>query len=134
MIANGGNGIVTADGKGHTDDPQVKEAVVKALTYITTAYKEGYVPPGALSWSDVDDNNAFHAKQIIMDLDGSISTELSLYHKKEQYDDIVTLGLPLDNAGRPVPAQLSVGGAIIPKQAKNVAVAKDFIRYVIEPT
>jgi len=24
MIANGGNGIVTPDGKGHTDDPQVK--------------------------------------------------------------------------------------------------------------
>jgi len=33
--------------------------------------KEGYVPPGALSWNDADDNNAFHAKQIIMDLDGT---------------------------------------------------------------
>src|SRR5690348_6521576 len=39
MIANGGNGIVTPDGKGHTDDPQVKEAVIKSLTYITTAFK-----------------------------------------------------------------------------------------------
>jgi hypothetical protein len=28
--------------------------VIKSLTYITTSYKEGYVPPGALSWSDAE--------------------------------------------------------------------------------
>jgi multiple sugar transport system substrate-binding protein len=133
LMAYGGAGIVTRDGAPHLDDPQVKEATIRALTYITTAYKEGYVPPGALSWNDADDNNAFHAKQVIMDLDGTISTEISLYHKKEEYDDIVTLGLPLDDAGKPIPSQLGVGGAFIPKGAKNVEVAKDFIKYVIQP-
>jgi len=133
LIAYGGNGIVTPDGAAHFDDPQVKEAVVKAITYITTAYKEGYVPPGALSWNDADDNNAFHAKQIMMNLDGTISIELALYHKKEQYDDIITLGLPLDNAGKPIASQLGVGGAFIPKGAKNVDVAKDFLKFMIQP-
>jgi multiple sugar transport system substrate-binding protein len=133
MIANGGNGIVTSDGKGHTDDPQVKEAVIKSLTYITTAFKEGYVPPGALSWSDADDNNAFHAKQMLMDLDGTISTEVALFHKKEEYDDIVTMSLPLDNAGKPMSAELGVTGAFIAKGAKNVDVAKEFLKYVIQP-
>jgi multiple sugar transport system substrate-binding protein len=133
MIANGGNGIVTPDGKGHTDDPQVKEAVIKALTYITTAFKEGYVPPGALSWSDADDNNAFHAKQMLMDLDGTISTEVALFHKKEEYNDIVTMDLGLDNFGKPMRAQLGVTGAFIAKGAKNVDVAKDFLKYVIQP-
>jgi multiple sugar transport system substrate-binding protein len=133
LIAYGGNGIVSKDGVPHLDDPQVKEAVTKAVTYITTAYKGGYVPPGALSWSDADDNNAFHAKQIVMDLDGTISTEVALYHNKEEYNDIVTMGLPLDNAGKQIPAQLYVGGAFIPKGAQNVEVAKDFIKYVIQP-
>jgi len=133
LIAYGGNNIVTKDGAAHLDDPQVKEAVIKAITYITTAFKEGYVPPGALSWSDADDNNAFHAKQILMDLDGTISTEVALYHKKEEYDDIVTMGLPLDNSGKPIPAELGVGGAFIAKGAKNVEVAKDFIKFVIQP-
>ena len=133
LIAYGGKGIVTDDGRPHLDDPQVKEAVIKALTYITTAYKEGYVPPGALSWNDADDNNAFHAKQIIMDLDGTISTELTLYHKKEEYNDIVTMGLPLDNAGRQIPSQLGLIGSFIPKGAKNVEVAKDFLKYAIQP-
>jgi multiple sugar transport system substrate-binding protein len=133
LIAYGGNGIVTQDGKPHLDDPQVKEAVIKALIYITTAFKEGYVPPGALSWNDADDNNAFHAKQIMMSLDGTISTEVALYHKKEEYDDVVTMGLPLDNAGKEIPAQLGVGGAFVPKGAKNVDVAKDFLKYLIQP-
>jgi multiple sugar transport system substrate-binding protein len=122
-----------ADGKPHLDYPQVKEAVIRVLTYITTAYKDGYVPPGALSWNDADDNNAFHAKQMIMYLDGTISPEVALYHKKEEYDDIVTMGLPLDNAGKQIPAQLGVQGPFIPKGAKNVEVAKDFIKYLIQP-
>jgi multiple sugar transport system substrate-binding protein len=133
LCAYGGNGIVSEDGKPHLDDPQVKEAVVKALTYITTAYKEGYVPPGALSWSDADDNNAFHAKQTIMNLDGSLSTELALIHKKEEYDDMVTMGLPNDDAGKPIVSQLGVIGSFVPKGAKNVEVAKDFLKYVIQP-
>jgi multiple sugar transport system substrate-binding protein len=133
LIANGGNGIVTPDGAAHLDDPQVKDAVIRSLTYITTAYKEGYVPPGALSWNDADDNNAFHAKQILMALDGTISIELALAQKKEEYDDIVTMGLPNDNAGKPIPAQLGVIGAFVPKGAKNLELAKDFLKYVIQP-
>ena len=133
LIANGGYGIVTKDGRPQLDDPQVKEAVVKSLTYITTAYKEGYVPPGAISWSDADDNNAFHGKQIIMDLDGTISTELSLHNKKELYDDIVTMSVPLDNAGKPMPSPLGIFGCFIPKGAKNIEVAKDFLKYLIQP-
>src|SRR5262249_32552723 len=133
LNAYGGNAIVTQDGVPHLDDPAVKEAVVKAITYISTAYKEGYVPPGALSWNDADDNNAFHAKQIIMALDGTISIELALYHKKELYNDIVTLGLPLDNFGKQMPAHLGVSGAFIPKGARNVEVGKDFLKYLIQP-
>ncbi|HXP74928.1 MAG TPA: ABC transporter substrate-binding protein [Stellaceae bacterium] len=133
LIANGGGGIITKDGQPHLDDPQVKEAVIKTLTYLTTAYKDGYVPPGAVSWNDADDNNAFHAKQFVMDLDGTISTEVALIHDKEQYDDMVTLGLPLDNAGKPLPEQILVEGAVVPKGAKNLDVAKEFLKYAIRP-
>ena len=64
-----------AAAKMKADDPKVKEAVIKALIYPTTAYKEKFVPPSAINWNDADDNNAFHAKTIVMDLDGTISTE-----------------------------------------------------------
>jgi multiple sugar transport system substrate-binding protein len=133
LAAYGGLDIVTPDGRPHLDDPAVKEAVIKTITYITTAFKEGYVPPGALDWSDADDNNAFHAKQIVMDLDGTISTELAMYHDQEKYNDVVTLGLPNDNLGKPIPSPLNVSGAFVPKGAKSVEVAKEFVRYVVQP-
>jgi multiple sugar transport system substrate-binding protein len=133
LIAYGGQNIVTKDGKLHLDDPQVKEAVIKALTYPTTAYKEGFVPPSAINWNDADDNNAFHAKTIVMDLDGSISTEVAIFNQKEEYDDIVTMGLPLSNAGEPVPSQARTTCGMIPKGAKNVTVAKEFLKYLIQP-
>ena len=133
LIANGGRDIVTKDGKLHLDDPKVREAAIKALTYPATAYKEGFVPPSAINWNDADDNNAFHAKTIVMDLDGTISTEVAIFNKKEDYDDIVTMGLALSNDGKPVPSSAGVGCGLVPKGAKNVAVAKDFLKYLIQP-
>jgi len=133
LIAYGGGGIVTKDGKLHLDDPKVRQAAIKAIAYPTTAYKEGYVPPSAINWNDADDNNAFHSKQIAMDLDGTISTEVAIIADKQAYDDIVTMTLPLDNDGKPVPAQGGNLFGLIPKGAENVAVAKDFLKYLIQP-
>jgi multiple sugar transport system substrate-binding protein len=133
LIAYGGQEIVAKDGKVHLDDPKVREAAIKALTYPTTAYKEGFVPPGAINWNDADDNNAFHAKQIVMDLDGTISTEVAVIHNEQDYRDIVTMGLPLSNDGKPVPSQAPSFCGMIPKGAKNVEVAKDFLQYLTQP-
>jgi multiple sugar transport system substrate-binding protein len=134
LIAYGGQGIVSQDGKLHLDDPVVREAVIKAMTYPATAYKEGFVPPGAINWNDADDNNAFHAKQIVMDLDGTLSTEVAIIKNQQDYNDIVTMGLPLSNDGKPVPSQAINACGLIPKGAKNVEVAKDFLKYFIQPT
>jgi len=133
LIAYGGKDLVTKDGKLHLDDPKVRAAVIKALEYPTTAYKEGFVPSGAINWNDSDDNNAFHAKQIVMDLDGTISTEVAIIKDEKDYNDIVVMGLPLGNDGERVPAQVTNAGGMIPKGAKNIEVAKDFLKYLIQP-
>ena len=98
LIAYGGQNVVGRDGKLNLNDPMVREAAMKAITYPTTAYKQGFVPPSAINWNDADDNNAFHAKTIVMDLDGSISTEVAIIKKKDEYDDVVTGGWPTTTA------------------------------------
>ena len=133
LIAHGGKDLVTPDGELHTNNPQVRAAAVSAIKQLTTPFKDGYVPPSCVNWNDADDNNAFHSKLMVMDFDGSISTEIAVYEKKELYDDIVTLGLPLGNDGKPLPNQLALVGPVIPKGAKNVEVAKEFIKYIIQP-
>jgi multiple sugar transport system substrate-binding protein len=134
MIANGGIDLVTEDGKLHTNEPHVREAAIRSVTWLSDAYQQGYVPPEALSWTDADDNNSFHEKVMVMDFDGSISTELAMIKdKKAYYEDMVTVGLPLGNDGKPMPAQVGAGGLFIPKAAKNIEVAKDVMRYFLRP-
>jgi multiple sugar transport system substrate-binding protein len=133
LIAHGGKDLVTPDGRLHTNDPQVRAAAVKAIEQLTGPFKDGYVPPSCVNWNDADDNNAFHSKLMVMDFDGTISTEIAVYDKKELYDDIVTRGLPQGNDGKQLPSQVALIGPVIPKGAKNVAVAKEFIKYAVQP-
>jgi multiple sugar transport system substrate-binding protein len=127
-----GGTLVSPDGKLQSSDPKVREAAIKAILKLTTPFKDGYVPPGVVNWNDADDNNAFHSKLMVMDFDGTISTEVALFKKKELYDDILTMGLPLDNDGKEIPGQIACFGPLIPKGAKNVAAAKDFVKYELQ--
>ncbi len=134
LIAHGGIGLVTPDGRLHSDDPQIREAALKALTYLGDIYKGGYVPPGTLSWNDADDNNAYHSKLVVMDLDGTLSTEVAMIHDKQAYyHEMVVHELPRSNDGKPIPAVAPVNLAFVPEGAKNVEVAKDFLKYLIQP-
>src|SRR5262245_14402349 len=138
LVAHGGQDIVTRDGKLHLDDPKVKQAAIKATAYLGGAYRDGYVPPSAINWNDADDNNAFHAKLMVMDVDGTLSTEVALKEKypEKYYSEIVTHGAPgypNDNAGKPVPSIVGYTNGLIPKGAKNVPVAKEFLKYFIQP-
>ena len=133
LIANGGKDLITPDGRLHADDPQVREAVIKTLTRFAKLFKDGYVPPGVVNWNDQDNNNSFHSKEIVLCFNGSLSIELAQIEKKELYEDQFTRGLPLGNDGKPLPAQIGEFGLVIPKDAPNVLVAKEFLKYAIEP-
>ncbi len=135
VIAYGGEHIVTPDGRLNSDDPKVKEAVLKALTKVSSLFRDGFIPPSAVNWNDSDNNNAFHAQLIVMDHDGTLSTEIAMLKdsKDAYYHDVVTMGLPLSNEGEKLPAVFAVNSVMIPTGAKNVEVAKDFAKFLIEP-
>jgi multiple sugar transport system substrate-binding protein len=133
LTAYGGQDIVTADGRVHTDDPKIRDAAVRALTKLTSAYKEGFVPPEVTNWTDTDAWAAFAARRFAMFFGWGLGVELAVRHNKAEYDDIVTRGPPLDNDGEELPSELLTTAPIIPKAAKSVAVAKDFLKYAIQP-
>jgi multiple sugar transport system substrate-binding protein len=113
----------------------VREAAIKSVEFMTNLYKDGFVPLEALSWNDADDNNAYHEKLFVMDFDGTLSPELAWKgHEKEYYHEMRVLGLPLMNDGKTqMPCQVGAGGGFIPKGAKNIEVAKDFMKFFIQP-
>jgi multiple sugar transport system substrate-binding protein len=133
LLAYGGE-IVTPDGKLHTNDPKVRQAAIDALTALTTPYKKGFVPPGAINWGDPDNNSAFYAKQIVMTPNASLSIAVAVAEHRDEYlHQIVTQPLPLGPDGKPVTSLVSVKLAFIPAGAKHIATAKSFMTYFIQP-
>ena len=129
-----GKDIVTTDGKLHLDDPKIKEAVIKALDLPDDRLPRKVTYRRAPSIGTTPTTTTpLISKLIVMDIDGTISTEVAIIKNKEDYDDIVTMGMPLSNDGKPIASQLTVVNALIPTGAKNVAVAKDFLKYFIQP-
>src|SRR5262245_44743934 len=134
LVSYGGAGIVTPDGKLNIDDGAVRKAATTSLERLTTPFKKGYVPPGAINWGDVDNNNAFFAKQIVMTPNATISIAVAQMEKADQYyKQIITQGIPLGNDSNPVPGILAVAPCLIPKGAKNIDAAKDLLRSFIKP-
>jgi multiple sugar transport system substrate-binding protein len=134
LIAYGGAGIVTPEGKLQVEDPRIRQAAMTALERLTTPYKKGYVPPGAINWGDPDNNNAFFARQIVMTPNATISIAVAQMDKADQYyKEIITHPVPLDNDGKPVPSILGITPALIPKGARNVDGAKELLKFFIRP-
>lgn len=134
IIAYGGENLVTKEGKFNGRDPQVTDAVVRAVDRLATLYKNKYIPPSSINWNDADDNNAFHSKLCVMDFDGTLSTELGMLRKqKAEIKEVVTRGLPLSNEGKTLPKQYTTYSMVIPKGAHNIEVAKDFAKYMFQP-
>ncbi|MDR3534758.1 MAG: ABC transporter substrate-binding protein [Rhodopila sp.] len=134
LVAYGGAGIVLPNGKLNIEDPAVRKAAVTALERLTTPYKKGYVPPGAINWGDVDNNNAFFARQIVMTPNATISIAVAQMEKPDQYyKQIITQGVPDGNDGKPVPSLVGVSPCLIPKGAKNVDGAKALLKAFIQP-
>src|SRR5215510_5302870 len=134
LVAYGGAGIVLPSGKLNIDDAAVQKAAITALERLTTPYKKGYVPPGAINWGDVDNNNAFFAKQIVMTPNATISIAAAQMDKPDlYYKEIITHGIPMGNDGKPVASVLAIAPTIIPKGSKNVDAAKALLRDFIQP-
>jgi multiple sugar transport system substrate-binding protein len=58
---------------------------------------------------------------------------MAMIDNKEDYYNAVTMPIPLGNDGQSIPAQVNAGGGYIPKGAKNLEVAKDFLSYWMRP-
>ena len=79
----------------HVDDPQVREAAIRSVTYMTNCYKDGYIPPEALTWNDADDNNAYHEKLFVMNSTARCLPELAMIkNRRAYYEEAVVMDLP----------------------------------------
>src|SRR5262249_57667887 len=77
-------------------------------------------------------NSEFQGKVMVVDV-GGVWGEVAVYKNKALYDDIGTRGMPLGNDGQKIPSPMVSFGGVIPKGAKNVDLAKEFLKYAVQP-
>ena len=124
---------VTQDGRLVIDDPQVRRKLIKAMESYTTIGRKGCTPPDAVTWTDYGNNASFLARTVVMTANVSLSipNALKREHPEDYYKNTATIEWPLGPDGEPFPIVGTVDPAVVFKDGRNVALAKEFVRFLV---
>ncbi|OCQ95591.1 ABC transporter substrate-binding protein [Oscillatoriales cyanobacterium USR001] len=134
--------IVDKDGNLLLKNPGNREGIIKALKQFTSFYKDGYVPPNSVEWSDSGNNVSFLESQSLMTSNGTLSIPLTQKLEQNQYNKlstdlyfnkIVTAGWPEKIGGGELTSILIVKQIVIFEASQHKEEAKSFISYLLKP-
>lgn len=139
--------LVNDSGKLLVDDPAVRQGLIGALTDYTAVYGKGCTPPSSTNWKDPDNNVAFHNRTTILTHNATISiaakwlddsnnatlTEQQRAQAKKNYTELIaTAGFPNKPDGSKMTYRAAVKTGVIFKDAKNKAMAKTFVAFMLD--
>ena len=125
--------IVDSQGNLQVDNSEVRQGIVDCLDWYTKFYLQGYVPPEAVDWLNPDNNRSLLNYQVVMTANNSLSIPAALGKHSEEYKKLVTAAYPKKPSGEPMKYIALVRQAVVPKDAPNRKLAKDFLSYLIQP-
>jgi multiple sugar transport system substrate-binding protein len=124
------------DGRITVDDPAVRTRLVKALDAYTAIYRKGCTPPDAVDWTSGPENNeAFLDQRVVMTPNVTlyIANALKTLRPDDYYRNVASIEWPTDDAfGQPLAIEGGIVRAAVFDNERNVAVAKDFVRFLVE--
>ena len=139
--------LVSDSGKLLVDDPAVRQGLINAVTDYTSVYTKGCTPPSSTNWKDPDNNVAFHNKTIVMthnatisiaakwldDMNSTTLTEAQRATAKKNYTELIaTSAFPNKPDGSKMTYRAAVKVGVIFKDAKNKAMAKNFVAFMLD--
>jgi multiple sugar transport system substrate-binding protein len=125
---------VTDDGKLVIDDPEIRQKLIRAIDHYTAIYRKGCTPPDSVSWaSGAYNNQTFLAQTVIMTPNQSLSIPNALKRQRSEdyYQNTATIEWPLGPHGERFPIEGVVVPAVVFKGGRNVALAKEFVRFLV---
>lgn len=139
--------LVDDTGKLLVDDPKVKAGLVSALRDYTALYVKGCTPPTSTAWKDVDNDDAFDSRSVVLTheramsivakwLDIANNAALSPEQRaagRRAYDQLIaTAGFPTRPDGSPMVYRVSVKVGVIFLESRNKKRAREFVKFVLE--
>ncbi|HSA82308.1 MAG TPA: ABC transporter substrate-binding protein [Geminicoccaceae bacterium] len=124
---------VTQDGRLVIDDAEIRPKLIKAIASYTAIYHEGCTPPDSTSWTNIDNNERFHAQTVVMTPNLTLSVPNALRRERpdDYYENVATIEWPLGPSGKSFPIVGLVFSAVAFKHGSNVAAAEDFVRFLV---
>ena len=124
---------VTRDGRRVIDDPGVHRNLVKAIDSFTAIYRKGCTPPDSVRWTNVDNNEQFHARAVVMTPNNTLSIPNALKRERPEdyYQNTATIEWPLGPSGKPFAIRGSFWPAAVYKDGGHTATAKEFVRFLV---
>jgi multiple sugar transport system substrate-binding protein len=133
FVAANDASYVTRDGQLIIDDPEIRRRLVKAIDSYTAIFRKDCTPPDSVTWDGRGNNQAFLAQAVVMTANVSLSipNELKRERPEDYYKNTATIEWPLGPSGEPFPIVGTVVSAMVFKGGSNVAVAKEFVRFLV---
>ena len=114
--------------------PQVRQGIIECLKWYAQLYRQGYIPPDAVEWSNADNNRHLLNRSILMTPNNSLSIPATVKQdSKTYYNRLGIVEFPARPNGKPMRYLVSVRQAVIFKDALAESLAKQFLRYFIQP-
>jgi multiple sugar transport system substrate-binding protein len=124
---------VTPDGRLIIGDPEVRSKLIKAIDSYAAVYRKGCTPPDSVTWTNIDNNEQFHAGTVVMTPNNTLSIPNALKHDRPQdyYENTATIAWPLGPDGKSFPIWGGFWPGAIFKDGGHTATAKEFIRFLV---
>ena len=126
--------IVDQKGKLQVDKPAVRQKIIEILDWYTSLYKNEYVPPKAVTWSNSDNNTSFLNRNTLMTINPSMSIPSSQQEDEDIYlNQMRTIEFPNNPNGTNPKYLVSVKEPVIFTSSPNPKLAKNFLSYLVKP-
>jgi multiple sugar transport system substrate-binding protein len=116
-----GADYVTPNGRLVIDDPEIRQALLKAIDSYTAIYRKGCTPPDSVTWADIGNNQRFLAQAVVMtpNLSLSIPNALKRERPDDYYKNTATIEWPLGPSGEAFPLITAVHFAMVFRDGTN---------------
>lgn len=115
-------------------DSRVRQGIRDRLAWYADLYKRGFIPPDAVEWTNTDNNRSLLNQSVLMTPNGSLSIPATIRQDRETYRDrLGMVEFPAKPNDMPMRYLIFIRQAIIFQDSPHQSLAKDFLRYFIQP-
>ena len=121
-------------GELEIETPEVRQGIIKCLKWYAQLYQQGYIPPDAVQWTNTSNNRSLLNRQSLMTLNTTFSIPATVSQDEDTYFNQLGIAkLPNKPSGKPMRHLVSIRQAAIFGDSNHKSLAKDFLRYFIQP-